>query len=318
MALENGLFSIHNTGTPMRFAVDIKPNYAGIAVFEAAPEGVDPQDLRGMCPDEISWEMLEEYLSLPPYETFEPSGSQLPLDANKAGALDMRYNGTFVTGFPGESGGVVYKGRSYVYSDGMTGLDELTDYSIVDIMTDSRGFPTVWRNRLSQTKNERISTSFRWRAVSEKSNALVIFMPFDTGDFGDCRIEVLCDQDPIMLNGTELTGRVDDATIPNDGVYYKKWFYRAEATPVVVAPDATVEVPFSLIWDGDDTAVSTACTVSVTTDSGYLPKTKVVTDESGQGTVKFTALGLEIGDIAHIKVGVGHFTNIGKLKVTVA
>jgi hypothetical protein len=271
-----------------------------------------------LCADEISWDKLEEFLSLPPYEVFDPLEETIPLDANKAGALDKRLNGIFVTGFPNEDQGVVYKGRSYVYSDGMTGLDELTDYSIVDIMTDSKGFPTVWRNRLSQTKDERVSTSFRWRAISEKSNALVVFMPFDTGNFEDCRIEVLCDKDPIMLNGTTLTGRVDDATIANDGLYYKKWFYRAEAAPVVVAPDETVEVPFSLIWDGDDTAVNTECKVRVSTDSGYLPKTTTTTDKFGQGAIKFTALGLDAGDVAHLKVGVGHFTNIGKLKVTVA
>ena len=36
----SGFYSIYGTKTPLHFAVDIKPDYVGIAVFERVIEGV--------------------------------------------------------------------------------------------------------------------------------------------------------------------------------------------------------------------------------------------------------------------------------------
>ena len=309
MALETGLFSIYNVDTPLRYAVDVTSNYASIAVFEVQPEGTDIFEKSAIQVD--TWENALDFISK------KPNDIQEGYDLNSSGRLDLRANGIFIPDFPGATNGAIYRGRSCIFSDGMTGLDELTDYSIIDIMTDNEGFPTVWRNRFAQTKNEKISTSFRWRSVSDRSNALVIFMPFDTGSFDDCRIEVLCNVDPILLNSTTLTGRVDDDTIANDGLYYKKWFYYAEGGPVSVAAGETVDIPFSMKWNNDDTAVNKSATYRVESDAGYLPKTKVTTDATGAGTIKFTALGLEAGDTASVKINAAHFTNIGKITVNV-
>lgn len=307
MALETGLFSIYNVETNRRYAVDVTSNYISLAVFDAVQEGFDSElDAYGTEP----WSEALDFLSTPPNQLVD-------FDLNSSGRLDLRANGTYVPDFPGEEGGAIYRGRSFIFSDGMTGLDELTDYSIIDIMTDQNGAPTVWRNRFAQTKNEKISTSFRWRSVSNNSNALVVFMPFDTGSFDDCRIEVLCNVDPILLNSTTLTGRVDDDTIPNDGLYYKKWFYYADGGPVSVAAGETVDIPFSMKWHNDDTAVNRSATYRVESDAGYLPKTRVTTDSTGAGTIKFTALGLEAGDTANVKINATHFTNIGKITVNV-
>ncbi|MEZ5675717.1 MAG: hypothetical protein R3D81_11000 [Thalassovita sp.] len=68
-------------------------------------------------------------------------------------------------------------------------------------------------NRFAQSAREKVDLSFRHRARAQIANALVIFMPI-AAPFDQLRIEVLCDQDPILLNGTEIAGRVDDATIP--------------------------------------------------------------------------------------------------------
>ena len=37
--IQTGLFSVYNCGVPLHYAVDIKPDYAGIAVFELPAEG---------------------------------------------------------------------------------------------------------------------------------------------------------------------------------------------------------------------------------------------------------------------------------------
>jgi hypothetical protein len=308
MALETGLYSIYNVDTIRRYAVDVTSNYISLAVFDSVQEGFDSElDAYGTQP----WADALVYLSNHP-------NTLADFDINSSGRLDLRANGVYIPDFPGEEKGAIYKGRSYIFSDGMTGLDELVDYSIIDIMTDNQGFPTVWRNRFALTKNEKISTSFRWRSLTDNSNALVVFMPFDTGSFDDCRIEVLCKKDPILLNNTTLAGRVDDDTIPNDGLYYKKWFYYADASTATVAPNGTVEIPFTMKWNNDDTAVGKSSTYRLECDAGYLPKAKVTTDATGAGTIKFTALGLEAGDTANIKINSTHFTNIGKITVNVA
>lgn len=316
MALENGLFSIYNTGTPLRYLVDVKPNYVGLAVFEIVETQEEAYLSNGVSD---SWEDILAALSVPP--GFAGANDDDPdaevFDFKKSGKVDYRLDGTYVADFPGTTYGAIYKGRSYIYADGMNGEDELVDFSVIDIMVGPDGRPQPWRNRFALTKTDKISKSFRWRSVSGAGNALVVFMPFDTGDFTDCRVEVLCDVDPILLNNTTLTGRVDDATIENDGLYYLKWLYNAQGNAVSVAAGETVDVPFNMVWNNDGTAVNTSSTYKLEADAGYLPKRKVTTDATGAGTFKFSALGLQAGDTAKVKVSAEHFSNIGKITVNV-
>ena len=85
-----------------------------------------------------------------------------------------------------------------------------------------------WRNRFAQTAREKVDTSFRHRARERLSNALVVFMPI-AAPFDQTRIEVLCEGDPILLNGTALAGRIPDADIPKDGIWFKQFYFHAVA-----------------------------------------------------------------------------------------
>ena len=49
--------------------------------------------------------------------------------ADGAGFVDLRGNGIFVPDLPGCPHGGIYKGRSYVFPDGMRGHDEITDHA---------------------------------------------------------------------------------------------------------------------------------------------------------------------------------------------
>ena len=136
--IETGLHVIYNTTARLHYAVDVQETYAGIAVFEPCQEGQTAPNYIGA----LAWHDLKAALE-------EPQDS-----FNKAGFVDLEGNGVFVPDLPGCPHGAIYKGRSYIFLDGMVGHDELTDYALIDIMTDNSGFPcpgaTALRSRLAR------------------------------------------------------------------------------------------------------------------------------------------------------------------------
>jgi hypothetical protein len=296
--IETGLHVIYNTGTPLHYAVDVQETYAGIAVFARCGAGEGLRNSVGA----MEWAELSAELAT-------------PFDQDRgAGFVDMRGNGLFVPDLPGCTHGGIYKGRSYVFLDGMRGHDEITDYALIDIMTDAQGFPLPWRNRFAQSAREKVDLSFRHRARVQAANALVIFMPIK-GPLSSARIEILCDQDPILLNGTTIAGRIDDATIPNNGQWFKQFYFHAVATEesVTVPAGGRAQVPVALSWNVDGASCAHALVLKLESDAGYLPKRRLRTDASGVGSFAIEALGLSPGDQIAVKINTEHYTAIGKI-----
>jgi len=297
--IETGLHVIYNTGTPLHYAVDVQDTYAGIAVFARSEAGGGLRNSVGA----MAWAELSAELTT-------------PFDQDRgAGFVDMRGNGLFVPDLPGCPNGGIYKGRSYVFLDGMRGHDEITDYALIDIMTDAQGFPLPWRNRFAQSAREKVDLSFRHRARVQAANALVIFMPIK-GPLSSARIEILCDQDPILLNGTTIAGRIDDEIIPNDGQWFKQFYFHAvpfEPAALSVPAGGRAEVPIALRWNGDGASCAHALALKLENDAGYLPKRRLTTDASGAGSFAIEALGLSPGDQIAVKINTEHYTAIGKI-----
>jgi hypothetical protein len=296
--IETGLHVIYNTGSRLHYAVDVQDAYAGLAVFV-------PCDARDGIRDGVgvmAWADLAAELATP-YDY-----------ADGAGFVDLRANGVFIPDLPGCPHGGIYKGRSYVFLDGMRGHDEITDHALIDIMTDNAGFPQPWRNRFAQSAREKVDLSFRHRARMQAANALVIFMPIK-GPLSSARIEILCDQDPILLNGTTVAGRIDDATIPNDGQWFKQFYFHAVAAAgaVTVPTGGRVNVPIALRWNGDGAPCAHALALKLESDAGYLPNRRLMTDASGFGSFAVEALGLSPGDQIAVKINTEHYTAIGKI-----
>ncbi len=299
--IETGLHVIYNTGSRLHYAVDVQDSYAGIAVFAPCDAGEGTRD--GIAA--ISWAELEEALSKPNAEV------------SAAGFVDLMGNGAFVPDLPGCPHGGIYKGRSYVFPGGMRGHDEITDHALIDIMTDAGGFPLPWRNRFAQSAREKVDLSFRHRARMQASNALVIFMPIE-GPLSSARIEILCEQDPILLNGTTVVGRIDDATIPNDGQWFKQFYFHAVAAGAVTVPaGGRADVHIALKWNGDGAPCTHALALKLESDAGYLPKRRLMTDASGTGSFAVEALGLSPGDQIAVKINTAHYTAIGKITLEV-
>ena len=299
---QTGLIAVTNCGVPLHYAVDIKADYAGIAVFERAAQGTK-SGMAGVMP----WAELRAHLETPPSL------------GNNAGFVDLSFNEVLIPDLPGAPNGGIYKGRSYIFADGMRGRDELVDYSLIDIAVGHNGQPLPWRNRFAQSAREKVDLSFRHRARAQIANALVIFMPIEA-PFDQLRIEVLCDQDPILLNGTAIAGRVDDATIPKDGQWFRQFYFHAvaaEGAVPTVPAGGRAEVPVALHWNADGAPCAHALTLKLESDAGYLPKRRLVTGPDGTGSFAIEALGLRPGDQIAVKINTEHYTAIGKIVLEV-
>ena len=294
--IETGLYAITNCGVPLHYAVDIKPNLAGLAVFELATQP-SSSSMAGM----MLWSELRSYLETPPSL------------GNKAGFVDLAFNETLIPDLPGTEYGGIYKGRSYVFADGMHGLDEFVHHSLIDIAIGNNGQPLPWRNRFAQSAREKVDLSYRHRARTQIANALVIFMPIKA-PFDQLRVEILCNQDPILLNDTIIAGRIDDSQIPKDGQWFKQFYFHAVATSAATVPaGGRVDVPITLRWNGDGAPCAYELTLKLESDAGYLPKRRLTTDMSGTGSFAVEALGLSLGDQIAVKINTEHYSAIGKI-----
>jgi hypothetical protein len=298
--IATGLYAITNCGVPRHYAVDVKPDYVSVAVFEFANPGTST-GMGGV----MLWADLLPHLEA------------RPVFGNQAGFVDLAYNECFVPDLPGAPMGGIYKGRSCLFATGMRGQDELVPYALIDLAVGADGRPLSWRNRFAQSAREKVDTSFRHRARAGISNALVMFMPIVV-PFDAARIEVLCEIDPILLNGTGLTGTIDDATIPKDGVWYRQFYFHALGPEMVTIPaGGRVEVPVGLKWNADGSAFAHAIALKLESDAGYLPKRRLTTAADGTGSFAIEALGLSPGDRITVKLNTEHYTAIGKILLEV-
>jgi hypothetical protein len=297
---ETGLFAITGSGVPRHYAVDVKADYAGIAIFVTSQEGTIGGQA-GVMP----WADLRAYLEDPPGF------------GNAAGFVDTTHDEVFIPDLPGTAHGGVYKGRSYICAFGMNGRDEIVDFSLIDLAVGPNAQPMPWRNRFAQTAREKVDYSYRHRARERISNALVVFMPI-AAPFDKTRIELLCESDPILLNGTVLAGRVPDAEIPKDGIWFKQFYFQAVTDGMVtVPPGGRAEVPVRLRWNGDGMACTHAIALKLESDAGYLPKRRLVTASDGTGSFGVQAIGLSSGDRITVKLNAAHYTAIGKIVLEV-
>lgn len=323
MGIDTGFYLINNLDTRHHYAVNITDTFVQLSVFEHFE---DPRDL--LSTDDGTIANVQGHYNRV-VQSFLNNGVQVVnwLDFkqsyvdighyNPGGGLDKTGIGIYIPDLPHTTRGGIYRGTSTIYSDGMTGLDEIVDFSLIDIMIGSDGSPLPWRNRFAQTSGEKVEYSFRHRAREGAGNALVIFMPFEKS-FNECRIELLCELDPILLGDTTVTGSVDDTTIPKDGLWFKNFYWNAKQTVdnITVPAEGSVEVPFEIVWNNGSGRCDATTKLKLDCDAGYLPKKRAIT-ANGLGVFKVSALGLSAGDEINVKISAEHYTAIGKVNIKV-
>ena len=300
---DKGLFIVKGYNTRRRFyALDVKADYVGLASFILEPD----ERKEG----ETDWADIEAFISEP------------DTGLNKSGMPDLRRSGELIEDFPLSDGKVVkYMGRVYFHLDGMNGVDEIVDYSLVDLATTGEGIPLPWRNRFAASAREKIDTSFRHRARSLQQVGAVVFMPLAVSDLSQARIEVVTGPEGvILLNDTKETGTIDGPTvIPNDGKWYEQFYFKAQAPADLFVPaGGNIDIPIQLNWQKpDEPNCAAEVTLKVEEVSGFFPQKRLRTDGGGAATLTAMALGLKPGDLLVAKIGTDHFSAVGKITVEV-
>jgi hypothetical protein len=215
-----------------------------------------------------------------------------------------------------------YQGKIIFDKDYANGSNEYDDHSVIEFFGDGTGKPLYWKSRFVETANTKIKNSIRFMAESLRMTELAyIGIPFKK----DSLLEVGC----IGVNHGiyEPISNVTFERMPlMAGGEFITQMYSVYSENKSVEVNETITVPFNIKWihTGTDfdvekgSNVNNKINLTLSTDKGYLPKTKISTDDNGYGEFKISALGLDSGDIINVKFGVGSFTNIGKINITVS
>ena len=215
-----------------------------------------------------------------------------------------------------------YQGKIIFDIDYANGSNEYDDHSIIEFFGDGIGKPLYWKSRFVETLNTKIKNSLRFMSENLRMNEIAyIGIPFkkdnllDVGCLGvnhgiyEPISNIKLEEMPLMSGGETLTE-----------------MYKVYAENLSVGIDNTITVPFNVKWihSGTDfdvekgNNINNKINLTLSTDKGYLPKTKISTDSNGSGEFKISALGLDAGDVINVKFSVGSFTNIGKINITVS
>lgn len=293
------------TGYPSmgrHFIIDVQPTYVSVAVFKEAE--TTAADLS------VDWETVSQQFN------------DLGQDPNNSGLPNQYLKGLIVKGYPNMGDQLVEcLGQTIFTPKGMTGLDELSDYSLLDITLNNQGVLQSWSNRFSASRQDKIDTSFRYRAKTSSPTIMAIFWPLKVASLLETRIEILANPDNVTFaNGTVPTGTIDGpAVIPNDGHWYKQFYFHVETEADLTVPaGGTVDVPIQLRWNKPDAPKCEASLkLKVEEVSGYAPHKRVTTDANGFATVRVSALGLVAGETVQAKFNMDHFSGIGFVNVRV-
>lgn len=271
--------------------------------------------------DKMPWDtMKHDWID---YREEEEFFTQHATDQNYGESTNLQAqwkgNGKFFK-FPPNEYRWTFTGKKTFSLDGMSGLDEITDVSVIDFCVLFDGTATHWRNRLIETKPGKIMEPNRWRQTQDVSSGITLFLPFKTKNLlTDARVHVIGGPPPVM--NVEPTGYLpfgsDD--VNKSWIYYMFSVVPME-TDLTIGADEWKTIQVKLEWNAliiRDQAINKSSKFVVETDCGYLPYRRLLTDESGVGEIKLSALGLKAGDEIKVKIGNEHYTSLGKFIVKV-
>lgn len=96
-------------------------------------------------------------------------------------------------------------------------------------------------------------------------------------------------------------------------------FYWSVMAPagLTVAPDGWVEIPLQLVENADRAPLAHATRLKLEVLSGYVPQSRVVTDDQGRAVIRACAFGLRPGETLSLKINTDHYTSVGRVDVAV-
>lgn len=244
---------------------------------------------------------------------------------SKAGYPNNFTNDTFVKGIPGHDPEQWFQVRGKISFDltYATGVDEITDFSIVDLNINNDGTFAGIHNRFARTKNDKVVKSHRARAMINVTTVATFVFPFASSTFNDAELIIIP-----FGEGGEPIGIIPDfrrtAQPPGERLITDMYSPKFDVPVIQVTPEELIEIPFVTTWNGGHEyphsagePINQPVKYTVEATSGYAPVRRVETDNQGNGKVRFRASDLLPGDKAKIKLNIGHFSNIGHIDIEV-
>jgi hypothetical protein len=194
---------------------------------------------------------------------------------------------------------------------GPLGEDEYCDYTVLDVYF---GMPN-WKSRFAETINTRAKTGQRLRDINKSHILASLITPF-AGDWDSKTAFIFCSKENLVTD-IEIASIDSSPPIigPNDNPIWHQYMWGVNITELPRLVDGEIVFDVQLIWNKDNLPCPRSTKLYVESDSGYLPRTKIVTDDNGKAQFKIMPIGLSTGEKIKIKVGSTTYSNISSIEV---
>jgi hypothetical protein len=278
----------------------------------------------------VSWEDLYEDFKYDYIEQSNSSNIQTSDEARKArsGQLCGKLINKIVRDVPNTNAIFKYTGKIIFDINFSYGSAEYTDHSIIEFYAERTGEPKSVISRFVNSLSSKIKHSSRVRASYAPYNSLAFLgVPFKK----DNLLEVGCLQvvhgkyNPI--SNVTLKSEPDAGGGEEASNMYNVF---ASQNNISVKAGETIEINYDVKWvhnknsigyvynvENQENILNETAEFKLETSAGYLPKTKTIMNNDGKGSFKFTALGLETGDIAKVKFNLKSYSGLGDVYITV-
>jgi hypothetical protein len=195
------------------------------------------------------------------------------------------------------------------------GEDEYTDYSVLDLYYNA----SRWKSRFVDTKNSKIKYSARLRYLYGSFMIATLSVPF-ANDWGSKNVVIYNRKDRLItdieLDSVVYTDSNPQAYIGNEPNWHQ-YMWGINLTELPKSNDGEIIFDVQLAWNKDGSPCAKSTNIYIETDAGYVPRSKITTDENGKSQFKIIPLGLSAGEKIKIKLGAATYSSIKSIEVIV-
>jgi len=244
----------------------------------------------------------------------------------RAGQKVGDYYRTLVKGVPNADPDQIFEYQGKLIFDPFYAYakDEYCDYSIIEFYANHAGVPEHVVSRFPISLPSKIAHSHRIRATFARMTSLgYLSVPFKEDKLTYCAGLLINYGKYEPISNVELSHLDKD----NGGEHACNMYgVFAQNENITMSPNSTIEIPFDVKWTHEwkdldvvygNNVEGRKLTWKIESNGGYLPKTKIISNEAGKGSFKIISTGLESGDEIRVKFSINSFTGAGYINIKV-
>ena len=194
-------------------------------------------------------------------------------------------------------------------------LKQWDDATMFCLACRENGYIDGFYNRTAFSMAARLR-DWMYRGFTERT-LLIMYVPYRTSNFDDCSFVSMMGDGGIILS--DSIDFKEQTITGSAGLDYSKIYefvpcIKFDVTDVTVSPDDKIEIPFTIL-DNVGELCNVPVNVYATSNGGYIPKTSF--EVTTHGTLRFHALGLEVGEVVTLKLGYRWYVNDAQIQVRV-